>query len=704
MSNFLKNNAMVKQLLFFLKKNYLFILIFVFLGSFLIHNFDSIGQDIGRHLKIGETIWQAKEVPKTNLFSFTEPDFPFINHHWLSEVIFFGIFSYTGFTGLILVKTFFVLLAFWLLFITIKSHAKFWPIAISFLLSMFIFIQRTEVRPEIFSFVILAFFLFALFKAKLEKNYFYLWFLPVLELFWVNLHIYFFIGPLIFLSFLIDRIIDKKINPKSETLNPKQYQNPNTQNSKRFRTFGFRIWNLFRISNLEFRIFILVILATFVNPAGIHGALLPFNILKEYGYSIVENQTLSFLADFMSFNLSVFAFKFSVAVLAFSLILTAKKSRQRIFEIIVLAFFVYAGFRMLRNLPLYALASFPVLAIALTDIQDYFLRFNLNKIKAFHRVGGFVKILLSALIILLIFLVANNSYYKYMSSSRISGFSVPNGLERAVDFVKQNKIEGPMFNNFDIGGYLIWQIEGVRYPDEKVPDPFRVFVDNRPEAYSVKFFNEIYKPMQENKEKWLEFSEKYRINFIFFGHTDTTPWGQNFLENIAKNQGWKIVYINEDAMILVKNNNKNAGIISEFSITEKNAIAKISDATRNSNTNKAGLNLILSRVLFKIGWLEPSAYFADEVIKVDPKNPYPYLHKGLVHVYYSDKQNQQLAAENIKKAIDLGLKEGQYYFILGVVYMNLGRLESAQASFKEAIRLDKNNTQAKEFLNKYFKN
>src|SRR3989338_9141741 len=100
MSKYLQNNVMVKPLLYFLKKNYLFVLIFVLLGSFLVHNFDTIGQDIGRHLKVGEIIWQTKEVPKTNLFSFTEPDFPFINHHWLSEVIFFGIFSYFGFIGL----------------------------------------------------------------------------------------------------------------------------------------------------------------------------------------------------------------------------------------------------------------------------------------------------------------------------------------------------------------------------------------------------------------------------------------------------------------------------------------------------------------------------------------------------------------------------------------------------------------------------
>ena len=626
----------------------------------MIHNFDSIGQDIGRHLKIGEITWQTKEVPKTNLFSFTEPDFQFINHHWLSEVIFFGIFSWAGFTGLILVKTFLVSVAFLSLFIITQRYSKFWPLMVSFLLSVFIFIQRTEVRPEIFSFVILAFFLFALFKAKLEKNYFYLWFLPILELFWVNLHIYFFIGPFLISAFLIDRIINK---------------------------------NYINIKNIIV-VLLLTLGATPVNPNGIQGALLPFNILNEYGYSIIENQTLSFLAGFGGFNLSIFIFKLSVAILVASFLLTIKKTRQRIFEILISALFIYAGFKMLRNLPLYALASFPILAVVLTDIQDYLLRFNLNRAQIFRRVSNVFKISVSVSLVLLLFLVANNKYYKYVETSRISGLSVPNGLERAVDFVKQNKIEGPIFNNFDIGGYLIWKL----YPQEKV------FVDNRPEAYSIKFFNEIYKPMQESKEKWLEFSNKYEINFIFFGHTDATLWGDSFLRHIVKNPDWKIVYINEDAIILVKNNNKNSEIISKFSVTDKNAIDKITDYIKSSNKNKIDLNLTLSRTLYKVDWLEPSAYFADEVIKIDPQNPYAYLYRGLIYVYYTDKQNQQLAEENIKKAIDLGLKESQYYFILGVVYMNLGRLESAQASFKEAVRLDENNTQAKEFLTKYFKN
>ena len=70
--------------------------------------------------------------------------------------------------------------------------------------------------------------------------------------------------------------------------------------------------------------------------------------------------------------------------------------------------------------------------------------------------------------------------------------------------------------------------------------------------------------MQENEEKWAEFSEKYGINFVFFGHTDATPWGQAFLKNIIKNPSWKVVFINENAIILVKNITKNESIFSKY--------------------------------------------------------------------------------------------------------------------------------------------
>ena len=527
----------------------IFILFFSLLAVFLIHNFDSIGQDIGRHLKIGEIIWQTKEVPKTNLFSFTEPDFPFTNHHWLSEVIFYGIYGWFGFTGLILLKVVFFLAAFLLLFFIAKKYATFWPIVISFLFSIFIFIERTEVRPEIFSFAILAFFLFGLFKAKHEQNYKYLWFLPIAQLFWVNLHIYFFIGPVLMLSFLVDQLI----NLKNKQVNRSLSQFDGEESGARKRPIHLFV-------DLSIRrtltVLCLVFIVTIFNPNGIQGALLPFNILKEYGYSIVENQTLAFLANFFGFKLTIFVFKLSVAAAVILSVINFRKTRQRIFEILILIFSIYAGFKMLRNLPLYALISFPVLAILLTGVFSQGSTFFKTQGRTLKTswLNRSCLLVVAMFIIFMIFWVSGGGYYKAIRSAKVFGFSVPGELEKAVNFVKENKMEGNMFNNFDIGGYLIWKL----YPD------YKLFVDNRPEAYSVKFFSEIYKPMQENKEKWKEFSEKYGINFVFFGHTDATPWGQAFLKSIVRDSDWKVVFINNSSIILVKNIPKNEPIFSKY--------------------------------------------------------------------------------------------------------------------------------------------
>ena len=91
------------------------IAIFVTIGLAFVHSLGSINQDIGRHIKIGEIIWQTKSVPDTNLFSYTEPNNPFINHHWLSEVVFYFLNLSVGLKGLIIFKAGILILSFWLL-------------------------------------------------------------------------------------------------------------------------------------------------------------------------------------------------------------------------------------------------------------------------------------------------------------------------------------------------------------------------------------------------------------------------------------------------------------------------------------------------------------------------------------------------------------------------------------------------------------
>ncbi|MFC1613282.1 hypothetical protein ACFL23_03030 [Patescibacteria group bacterium] len=93
-----------------------------------------------------------------------------------------------------------------------------------------------------------------------------------------------------------------------------------------------------------------------------------------------------------------------------------------------------------------------------------------------------------------------------------------------------------------------------------------MFVDNRPEAYSTSFLQEIYIPMQNNPEIWEKQNSIYQFNAIFFSHRDATPWGQQFLINIVNDPLWAPVFADQYAIILLKRNELNKSIIEKYEI------------------------------------------------------------------------------------------------------------------------------------------
>src|SRR3989344_538388 len=100
------------------------ILFLFFVFSFLFRTDHSFDQDLGRHLKLGEIIWQTKAIPKINLFSYTNPDFPFINTHWLFEVFTYLTSQAIGLQVLLILKIIIFLLSVWLVLKIIPKENK----------------------------------------------------------------------------------------------------------------------------------------------------------------------------------------------------------------------------------------------------------------------------------------------------------------------------------------------------------------------------------------------------------------------------------------------------------------------------------------------------------------------------------------------------------------------------------------------------
>ncbi len=473
----------------------LLILVFVFS----LHTLTSINQDIGRHLALGEVIWETKEVPKTNLFSYTNQDFPFINHHWLGEMFIYLGSVLVGLKGLIILKAVIITFAFALAFFAFYKKEASVLSVIAGLISIFILIERTDVRPEIFSFLFLGWYLFALFSYQenisLPKPWRrrILWTLPLVQLFWVNTHIYFFLGPLIFLLFFVGR----GLLVKSDHL--------------KLIVIG-----------------ILIFIVNLINPNGLDGALYPLLTFKNYGYSIVENQGPFFLKAWGYPWLTTYALFIGIIFGVLSFLFNLKNLRRNVFEFSLFIISIILAFKMIRNYPIFAMSLLP---ISLKNFYESDIKIKNSK-SIFS---------LTALIIIFIFAAMSNQIYKEAGLGRRFGFHVPEGAQKAVDFVRENNLPGPIFNNFDVGSFLIWKL-----PEEKV------FIDGRPEAYPADFIQNVYIPMQEDSEMWEKYSKEYRINYVFWLYADVTPWSQKFVGSMLSNPSWPLVYRDDSVVIFVK--------------------------------------------------------------------------------------------------------------------------------------------------------
>jgi hypothetical protein len=152
--------------------------------------------DLGRHIKNGQELLSGNfDLLYRNYYSYTYPDFPFVNHHWLGGVVFYLVSLLGGITGIHLLFILINLITFSIFFRIATKESNIYISSILALLLVPVIAYRDEVRPEAFSYLFAGIYYFGLkaYTAGKISGKRLLWLLPV-QLIWVNTHIYFFIG------------------------------------------------------------------------------------------------------------------------------------------------------------------------------------------------------------------------------------------------------------------------------------------------------------------------------------------------------------------------------------------------------------------------------------------------------------------------------------------------------------------------------
>ena len=197
-----------------------------------------------------------------------------------------------------------------------------------------------------------------------------------------------------------------------------------------------------------------------------------------------------------------------------------------------------------RNIGLFGFLMLPPLAACL----------DLPAVRRWWDEAG---ILISALLLAACAFLLFAPHVRYWTGQLpLAGFGTRPWTFQAMTFLRQQDLRGPVFNNYDIGGYLIYAL----YPKE------RVFVDNRPEAYPSSFFSEVLQPIQQSEEAWTRAMKAYGFNTIVYNVRERSGWTVDFLNRRLKDKEWALVFRDPDKLIFARRIPEHAEVIRAFEL------------------------------------------------------------------------------------------------------------------------------------------
>ncbi len=156
--------------------------------------------DTGWHIRTGDWILQHRMVPTTDIFSFTKPHQAWFAWEWGWDVVFAAIHSFAGLAGVVFVNVLLLGVVSALLFRLIRRCSDNDALAVLFtLLAVCVSMIHWLARPHLVSWLFVLVFSHVILSA--EKGSFRgLYWLPVLTLFWTNLHGGFLVGVVLLLT------------------------------------------------------------------------------------------------------------------------------------------------------------------------------------------------------------------------------------------------------------------------------------------------------------------------------------------------------------------------------------------------------------------------------------------------------------------------------------------------------------------------
>lgn len=469
--------------------------------------------DIWLYLQTGQWSVSQFRFPLFDIYSYTRPGAPWLNHSWLSGVLLHFLFRGLGVGGLYLFRYLLTAGTFILVFLTARRKIG-WPVAVWLtLFSILAVSPRFLVRPELFTFFFIALLVYLLEKGSRDLSW---WPIPLVFFFWANLHGGFVLGlGLLGLYWLGDGA--DLIRPAPE---PRKY-----------RARGWRRLTLLLLCSLA---------AALLNPAG-HRVFLYYLRIRPALEFIYAWQPLS-AAGWRSWGLAQFLFP-GLALLT-ALALVRDRDRVRIAHLLISLAFGYLGLRAGRNIFLFALIAPALIAANLSSARKI-LPTRLTP----------PALLLIAGAVLVFPRLERDPFRKDIHREfgwGVSAISYPSGI---AEFIERHRIPGRIFHSFGVGSYLA----GSLWPEKQV------YIDGRITVYGLPFLLH-YNGILVDPELFPAEAEHWKITMALFDYLN--PSNLALLKWLERSPAWELARFDSNSALYLKADTPGLPALREAGLEE----------------------------------------------------------------------------------------------------------------------------------------
>ena len=452
---------------------------------------------IGWHIRNGELILQSHAVTRTDPFSASVGGHPWYAWEWLYDAAIAAIHGHLGLSGVVLVTALLISVTFALvLWLTISLGASLPVAAIFVALTAGASSIHFFARPHVLSWLFTAVWFWILDSIETDSAHRRrLYWLPVVMLFWVNLHGGFVLGFVLLAIYLVAALLRRTL-PLA-------------------RSVGI--------------VGLLCVAASFINPYGyeLH--------LHVYRY-LTDRFLMDHIDEFQSPNFHGIPQQCFAALLLLSMAAVGLRcEKMRIPHLLVLLFAAYSGLFASRNLPvssmLMALIAAPILSRAMSQapgsLAQLWNSFSERMTAMERRARGHIwPVLVSATLV-----VACWSGRSLRVNFEAKRFPI-----QGTDYIAQHKITEPIFCPDYWGGYLIYRL----YPHN------RVMVDDRHDLYGDEFLKEYLRTIRA-EPAWGDFLDQRRVRWALL------PAGSSLANMLQQTARWTIRSQDEVGILLERN-------------------------------------------------------------------------------------------------------------------------------------------------------